>query len=251
MDKTKIIIENVKDRLGIDVRKYESSELIDKVTQILFIQKYAIKKVVTPILIALVIFFLGFFLLDLRSFEYLIYGIFGLLFLVGIGLLAGLIRFVSHLQRDFLMITRCSIQILNTAVEDMKNFQTSNFDSLKNPSALLFEGILVGLFRPKVTTIFQNKPIIGSMTIKVFDKTVDSLLDKYRILEDKFKTGEKIRNVEERTLRATDRMKEIINTFLKTVDQSIRKTFSFIKRPLYFIAFLMIFFFMILLYIIS
>ena len=83
----------IRDRLGIDVQKYRNEAVVENFVELLVFPEYVIAWVIRPILIAIGIFILGFFIFDLVNVEYLNYGVIGLFLFLATGILIGFLFF--------------------------------------------------------------------------------------------------------------------------------------------------------------
>ena len=83
--------EKIKQELGIDLQKYRDEEAVENFVELLVFPQYIFNWVIRPILLSIVIFMVGFFLLDLVHIEYIIYGLVGFVLFLIIGILLGLL----------------------------------------------------------------------------------------------------------------------------------------------------------------
>jgi len=90
----------IKQELKVDVRKYKNEEVIEKFVSLLVFPEYVLTWMIGPILVALVIYVLGFFFLQLVHIEYVLYGLIALVLFSLLGICAGLLLLTSKMKRD-------------------------------------------------------------------------------------------------------------------------------------------------------
>ena len=235
-ENSKIVIEKIKNELNIYIEQYRNIEIFGKITQIFFIQKYAIGNIFKPVLFSLILYFIGFFILNLTTIQYFIYGIFSLILFISLGLFIGIILLIRNLKKDLLTITQQSTELVEKIYVDICNTNTNNFEKLKNPLTLIFEGILIGLVQPKISSSVTNIPLVGNIVDNGIDKTIPILIENFKKQEDKFNISEKAENIGNQILNKIEKSKIIINAYLSKIENTISKSISFISFPIYTIT---------------
>ena len=234
-ENSKIIFDRVKNELNIDLEQYRNFPLFSNITNILFIQKYAVSNILKPVLICLSLYVLSFFVLHLSAFEIFIFGILGLILFALLGLFIGLILLINNLKKDLFVITQQSTELLELIYTDLCNIHHSK--KLHQPLTLIFEGIMVGLVQPKVSTAL-NLPYVGGMMVSGVDKSIPFLIKNFKMQEEKYNLSANIENLGNKSLLKIEHFKEIINTYLERIKQEINKSFHYISVPIYLATFI-------------
>lgn len=111
-----LLEEKIKNDFDIDIHKYRNEEVVSSFAELLIFPQYVINWGIRPILVSLLLYFLGFFIVDIENgFEFIIYLLFGgALFLIG-GFLFAIVFLVRRMKNDLGAIMEYSIEILKEA----------------------------------------------------------------------------------------------------------------------------------------
>ena len=115
-----ILDQRIQSELGVDVKKYRNDEVVETFMSMLVFIEYFITWVIGPVVGALIIYGLGFWLLDLVHVEYGIYGLIGLILFLFTGLCLGLLLLTGRMKEDVWGIIHYSLDIMKSAKEDTK-----------------------------------------------------------------------------------------------------------------------------------
>lgn len=166
--------QKIKNELGIDVSKYKNEEAVEKISELLLFPKYAINWTLRPILLALLVFFIGYFIFDFVYLDYIFYTVFGFLLFLLTGLFSGLLLLIWKIKNDLKEVLEYSFDIFELALLDTSSIK-SNLQLSDNSESkkLLFQGIIHIVMIPLISRVIGNKiPLIGgfleSIIIKVF-----------------------------------------------------------------------------------
>jgi len=172
----------VKDELGIYLEKYRKEEVIENFVELLIFPRYVATWVFRPVLISLMIFFIGFFLLDLVHIEYVIYGLIGFLLFLVAGFLFGLLYLTFKMKADLWGIVGYSLEIMDIAVNDLNQVgrnltRAKRMDTL----GLLFTGVTHVVTIPTMTQVVSERvPYIGGLVSKTIAKILTLISDKVK-----------------------------------------------------------------------
>lgn len=234
-DKSKIVINRVKDDLGIDIYRYDNDEIFQRVSNIVFIQKRAISQVVVMTIVAIALFIGSFFILNLDAFGSFIYSVFGLVLYLTLGVLVGITKTVTLVEQDLLSVIKYAVGVLNLVAEDLAGLNLQDNENLKNPFTSIFEAVLVGLVQPKIGAGLVSKPFIGPKVQSAIDYTFGYLIKKFREQEDKVNIGAAVGKAQTATVKSAERLQEIVSPFIEILESGITASFRFITLPLYVI----------------
>ncbi len=223
--------ERLKNELGIDVRKYRDEEVAENFMEILLFPQYIGSWVLRPIILLLILFFLGFFFIDLVHIEYLIYAVFGLALTLLTGLFLGLLLFTWRLKSDLIGIVEYALGIMKSGATDLS--QVSNKitpDNRKEVLGLLFKGVI------HIVTI----PMMGEVASKkvpFFGGAIKSLLKRVlTIVSDTVKFDETLLEAE---LNKEDSEPGFIETYTNSIsaataglNTALSKTMGLAQFPL-------------------
>lgn len=168
-----ILDQRIQSELGVDVKKYRNDEVVETFMSMLVFIEYFITWVIGPVVGALIIYGLGFWLLDLVHVEYGIYGLIGLILFLFTGLCLGLLLLTGRMKEDVWGIIHYSLDIMKSAKEDTKEVMANMpAEQKKASTAMLFQGVLHLVTIPTLATVIEAKiPILG-MIISRFIKKV-------------------------------------------------------------------------------
>jgi hypothetical protein len=230
---SKLAVVQVKDNLGIDIYKYDNDEIVQRVSNIVFVQKRAFNQVIVMTTLALALFIGGFFVLSLETFGYFIYSVFGLTLYLIIGVLAGIIRTVLLVKQDLLSVTKYAVSVLNLIAQDLGSLNLQDNENLKNPFTSIFEAVLVGLVQPKIVAGLVSKPFIGPKVQSAVDNTFGYLIKKFREQEDKANIVAAAVKTQTSAVTLVERLRTIVNPFIGRLEAGFTTSFRFITLPLY------------------
>jgi len=149
----KILDQRIQSELGVDVKKYRNDEVVETFVSMLVFIEYFITWVIGPIVGALLLYGLGFWLLDLVHVEYGIYGLVGLILFLITGIFLGLLLLAKA----------------DTA-EVMANMPAQQ---KKASTAMLFQGVLHLVTIPTLATVIEAKiPILGMIVSRFIKKVL-------------------------------------------------------------------------------
>lgn len=172
----------IKEELGIDIQKYRNKDVIENFVELLVFPKYVITWVIRPVLIALGIYIIGFFIFDLIHIEYIIYGLIGLVLFLATGILTGLLFLTSKMKSDMWGIVDYSLDIMKSAVNDMNQINNQlTKENKKEVLGLLFKGIIHIVTIPMISKVISDKvPFIGGLINKIVKRILILVSDKVK-----------------------------------------------------------------------
>lgn len=176
----------IQEELGIQVEKYRNEEVVENFVELLVFPQYVITWIKTPILIAIVIFVIGFFLLDLVHIEYVIYALFGFILFLISGALVGLLFLIWKMKSDIFGIVNYSLDIMKSAISDLNkvNNQMTD-DNKKDVLGLLFKGIVHIVTVPMISKVISDKvPFVGGVVNRVIKRILILVSDNLKFDED-------------------------------------------------------------------
>lgn len=192
----------IKEELGIDIEQYRNDEAIQDFFDLLVFPQYVLKWLIRPLGIALVIFFIGFFIFDVNGFENVIYGIFGsTLFLVG-GILAGVIYVFWKMKEDIKGIVEYVLDVMKRAVEDVHaGTQKLKIGSKKDTLSLLFNGVMHVVAIPTVSQGIKSRiPFLGGFLGMIARKVLSAVARVVKVDDEDNTIGDKVEVNESRIL---------------------------------------------------
>jgi hypothetical protein len=209
--------ETIKNELGIDIVQYRDAEVASDVVDLIIFPKYVVKGIIRPIVIALVLYVLGFFALDLIHIEYLIYLIIAFLLFSISGLFAGIILLVRKMRNDVGGIVDYSLSIMETSIDDIDEIDNRiTSDNKKDVLGLLFQGIIHIVTIPMLSEALEQKvAFVGKITKGFMKKSLMMISDRIDFDED---------NINENIVDDGENI-EGFNTYKKTIANT-RKTSS-------------------------
>ena len=183
--KTKEDIEKldleIQEELGIDVKKYRNEEVVENFVDLLVFPEYIFTWTIKPILMAILIYIIGFFVVDLIHVEYIIYGLVGFVLFLITGILYGLLSLTKKMKLDLSEIIGYSLNMTKSAIKDYSQISTNlNPENKKEVLGLLFSGIVHVVTIPTLTQVISAKAsIVGGMinkfVIRVFTLVSDRI----------------------------------------------------------------------------
>ncbi len=172
----------IQTELGVDIGKYRNPEVVERLSELLIFPLYVISWTVRPVLIAFALYLLGFFLLDLVHIQYLLYAVFGLVFLLVSGLFAGLLYLTIRFRSDIRAIMTYSMDILKGIVEDVDKLNTStDARNRKEVLQMLFLGVMHLITIPVTSDIIGNRvPFIGGLISRLVKRVLTTIANLFR-----------------------------------------------------------------------
>ncbi len=186
----KILDQRIQSELGVDVKKYRNDEVVETFVSMLVFIEYFITWVIGPIVGALLLYGLGFWLLDLVHVEYGIYGLVGLILFLITGIFLGLLLLTGRMKEDVWGIVHYSLDIMKSAKADTAEVMANMPAQQKKAStAMLFQGVLHLVTIPTLATVIEAKiPILGMIVSRFIKKVLtmvsNSLAKEEEILID-------------------------------------------------------------------
>ncbi len=179
----------IKEELGIDVLKYKNEEVVENFVELLVFPKYVISWGIRPILISLLIFIIGFFILNLVHIEYIIYTLLGLILFLASGVLMGLLFLTWKMKSDIWGIVDYSFDIMKSAVNDINQVNNQiTKNNRKEVLGLLFKGIIHIVTIPLISKVISDKvPFVGRIVKSIVTKILTLVSDKMKFDEDNLK----------------------------------------------------------------
>ena len=179
--------DKIKEDLGIDVQKYRNEKVIANFVDLLIFPKYVISWGVRPILISILLFITGFFILNLVHIEYLIYTIIGLILFVVNGALTAVLFLIWKIKSDIWGVVAYSLEIMKSAITDVikVNKQVSK-ENRKDVLGLLFKGIIHIVTIPMVSKVVSDKvPFVSGIVNSVIARILRLMSNKVTFNQEK------------------------------------------------------------------
>lgn len=155
--------QKIKTELGIDVSKYRNQEIVENFADLIVFPQYAISWIIRPVLGAILLFILGFFVIDLVHIEYLLYSLLGFVLFLISGFIFGLLVLAWKIKKDIWGIVEYTLDIMKSAVVDLNQTNKQMTPGNKKETlGLLFLGILHVVTIPMLSEVIGNKlPLVG------------------------------------------------------------------------------------------
>jgi len=193
----------IKAELNIDIQKYRNDEVVQDFVELLIFPRYVINWVIRPLLISVLIFVFGFFILDLVHIEYLIYGIIGFVLFLANGILFGLLFLMWKIKSDLWGIIDYSLEIMKSIVYDsyVVNNQI-NEENKKDVLSLLFKGVIHIITIPMISKVISEKiPLIAGIVKRIVKQILSLVSDKIKFNEENLKQELDIKNEKPNALK--------------------------------------------------
>ncbi len=166
----------IQNELGIDLKKYRKPEIVENFVDILLFPKYILNWLIRPILISLLIYINGFWVIDLVHIQYFIYAVLGLILFLINGFFVGILFLTFKLKTDIQSILEYSFDILKSCIIDMNKANSLSKNNRKNVLSLLFKGITHIITIPTLSDVISNKvPFIGNIIKRIIKKILVSI----------------------------------------------------------------------------
>ncbi len=216
--KTEKDLEQLKTRiqneLGIDVTKYQNEEVAQNFAELIVFPQYVISWVIRPVLIALVLFGIGFFVIDLVHIEFILYAILGLVLFFICGVLFGFLFLTWKMKNDMFGVIEYTLDIMKTSVSDVSLMSSGlTPQNRKEKLSLLFSGIIHIVTIPTFANVIANKvPVVGGFLTGVFKRVMTGVANKI-----KFTGGEETEQIEEKDEEAQSKL---LGSYTKMIDSA-------------------------------
>lgn len=153
--------------LGLDLSKYRDEEVAENLLDLLLFPKYVLKWLLIPIVIALFLWVAGFFVIDLRHVQFLIYGVLGLVLFVSVGFFAGFVILGRQLGDDLTSVSDYSLGIMKNAVIDIDGIGDKiNRNNRKEVMGTLFKGVVFLVTIPMLKRAIDKKIPVAKGAVK-------------------------------------------------------------------------------------
>lgn len=164
IEELKGIIQN---ELGLDLSKYRDDAVAQNFVELLMFPKYIAKWVALPLLLFMLLYIVGFFVVDLIHVQYLIYGIFGLVLFLISGVFFGVLYMTTKLKEDIKSMSAFSLNILRSCIYDLDDVKSRiNRNNIKDVFGLLFNGIINIVSIPMISTAIDEKVPVANRLVK-------------------------------------------------------------------------------------
>jgi len=175
----------IKKELGISVSKYKNEEVVETFVSMLVFPEYILSWTFKPVLLALLGYAIGFFVIDLVHVQYVLYAVLGLVLFLLVGLLLGIIFLTNQLKTDVLGIMDYSMGIMKSAAADIDTAKVNiPPEGRKDALRMLYKGIIHIVTLPMLTTAISARiPIVGGLINRFVRKVIVALSDKISIDE--------------------------------------------------------------------
>lgn len=230
------LAQKIQQELGIDVRKYQNEEVIDSLSELIIFPIYALNWGLRAPLIALVIWIIGFFVVDLVHVEYPLYFVLGLILFLVNGILFGVLFLVKKLEVDLLKIVKHCLGILQSAVSDLQHTgKLMTYQNRVQNFGLLFKGIIHIVAIPTLSRVISNKvPIIGDLLKGLVKKILNTVADRFKYsekvveqeLQKESNPSKLIKTYEQGIAASTSGLQTLITFSRKLVQLPFRIAFS-------------------------
>lgn len=237
--------EKIKTELGIDIAKYRNEEIIANFLDLLIFPRYILNWAIRPILISLVVFISGYYLLDLVHIEYVLYTIFGLVLFLLVGFFSGVIFLTWKIKTDILNALTYSIDILRSIVSDINlTGDQITKENRKDVLLLLFKGIVHIITIPTLSNVITDKiPILGTVISYFIRKILTLFSNKLNIEEIQLANNLEEENDESKILNAYINSLNATSNGLEKVLNMVCKIAQFpVKLVLFIFLCLLVFF---------
>lgn len=175
----------LKEELGIDVSTYRNEEAVSNFTELLIFPKYVINWTLRPVLIAFLLYIIGFFFLDLVHVEYVLYALIGLVLFLLSGVFFGLLFLTWRMKKDLWGIIEYSLGIMKTAVSDINQVSKQiKPENRKEVLGLVFKGVIHIVTIPMLSKVISDKiPLLGGVVNSFVKKVLTLVSDKIKFDE--------------------------------------------------------------------
>lgn len=174
--------QKIKTELGVDIGKYRNEEVVEQISSLLVFPIYVVSWTVRPVLIAFVLYIVGYFVIDLVHVQYLLYAVLGLVFFLITGLFAGLFYLTIRFRNDIRSIMTYSMDILKGIVKDVDALNTTtDTANRKEVLQLLFLGTMHIITIPVTGDVIGNRiPFLGGLVSRLVQRVLRTLTNLFR-----------------------------------------------------------------------
>ncbi|MFN3194364.1 MAG: hypothetical protein ACE364_00265 [Chlorobiota bacterium] len=171
---------------NIDLSTYQSKEVTERIADLITFPIYVIGILIWPLLVSVVLFVSGYFVLRLDGLDHLFYPLLGLPLLVLGGFFIGLVWLISRLKDDLVSIMDYSLVVFKQAASNMQKDGGGSRDY-----GAVFSGVMNSVILPSVRKVLENKVIlIGGFVYSIVNKIVTRVTQKYINNKPKDNRGE-------------------------------------------------------------
>ncbi|MFK8161583.1 MAG: hypothetical protein AB8H12_03885 [Lewinella sp.] len=180
--------QKIKTELGVDIGKYRNEEVVEQISSLLVFPIYVVSWTIRPVIIAFVLYIIGYFIIDLVHVQYLIYAILGLAFFLITGLFAGLFYLTIRFRNDIKSIMTYSMDILKGIVKDVDALNTTtDATNRKEVLQLLFLGTMHLITIPVTGDVIGNRvPFLGGLVSRLVQRVLRTLTNLFRFDQTNF-----------------------------------------------------------------
>lgn len=221
----------IKQKLGIDVQKYRDEAVLQTFLDLLNVPEYLYKWLARPIGLAILLFVVGLFLLNLNLLGLILYFSIGFFLFMTTGVFTGFLMMIKKIQSDVFSLLSYSLEIMKSAVADLNhaNDQVTP-ENRKEVFGLLFKGIIHLLTIPTMTKVLSERvPLIGTLISGLIKKALTTVANKVKFDETGLK--EELQK-EEGTPSAFEEYATSITAVSKNLDKVVNFSFGTIQVPL-------------------
>jgi len=224
----------IQKELGIDIKKYRDDEVEETVSDLLNFVGYAINAIKIPLLIGLILFIAGFFVLDLVHVENLIYGIFGGVLILVTALLIGVLLVIWGIKSDVLEVIDYSLNLTNNIQQDAQSVQSQITDGDKERKyELFYKGVLHLVTIPIVSETISDKiPFVGGFVGRLVRRVLAAATDnkvifKLLLKSSIFESGGSETKAMQGFVKTTNRLRDVV----EGIDRAVSKVLRVIQFP--------------------
>ncbi len=230
----------IQEELGIDIKKYRDEEVEETVGDLLNFIGYAINAIKIPLVIGLILFVLGFFVLDLVHVENLIYGIFGGILMLITAVLIGVLLVIWGIKNDVLEVIDYSLNLTNNIQRDAQTVQSQISGKDKERKyELFYKGVLHLVTIPIVSETISDKiPFVGGVFGRLVRRvlaaaTDNKLIFKLLLKSNIFESGGSESKAMQGFVSTTNRLRDVV----EGIDRAVSKVLRVVQFPFVTILF--------------
>ncbi len=230
----------IQEELGIDIKKYRDEEVEETVGDLLNFIGYAINAIKIPLVIGLILFVLGFFVLDLVHVENLIYGIFGGILMLITAVLIGVLLVIWGIKNDVLEVIDYSLNLTNNIQRDAQTVQSQISGKDKERKyELFYKGVLHLVTIPIVSETISDKiPFVGGVFGRLVRRVLAAATDNKLIFNlllksNIFESGGSESKAMQGFVSTTNRLRDVV----EGIDRAVSKVLRVVQFPFVTILF--------------
>ncbi|MCR9250453.1 MAG: hypothetical protein NXI20_08505 [bacterium] len=248
-----ILEERINNELGLDIRKYKNPEVVDSFVEILIFPKYVISWVIRPVLVFLLLFVAGYFIINITGFEFVLYSMFGLILFIASGVLTGLLILIWKMKSDMWGIIEYALDIMKSSVVDVNNVNSKLWsENRKEAMSLLFQGIIHIVVLPTLAEVVAGKiPFVGGLVTGLIKKILTILANKIDFepeTEEKELKEIESEDDEKKASKSIEVYSKVIDKASSGLNTVLSVTFKIVSMPLRIISFFAYLFLILLIY---